>query len=150
MVGSDDSGLSQVYHDGGEPEPVDEPGVAATESAYGDGAYVGSEPPEGYTIKGNEHSMKYHLAGSGGYEDTIAEVWFASEDTAQAGLHQGPAIAPTRNRQWRRSPSGAPPFCVRESSGCRNERLPVPLKCDGPSVGAEDGLPTAHRLQRVA
>lgn len=51
---------------------------------YGEGAYVGSEPPEGYTIKGNERSKKYHVAGTGGYERTIAEVWFNSEEAAEA------------------------------------------------------------------
>ena len=40
--------------------------------------------PEGYTIKGNERSMKYHLPGSAAYERTIAEVWFASEEAAEA------------------------------------------------------------------
>lgn len=56
--------------------------VEATE--YGEGAYVGTTPPEGFVIKGNERSKKYHLAGSGGYERTIAEVWFNSEEAAQA------------------------------------------------------------------
>ena len=50
----------------------------------GEGVYVGAEPPEGYTIKGNERSMKYHLPESGGYGRTIAEVWFNSEEAAQA------------------------------------------------------------------
>lgn len=53
-------------------------------SPYGAGSYVGSTPPEGYNIKGNDRSMKYHLPGSAAYERTIAEVWFASEDAAQA------------------------------------------------------------------
>lgn len=70
--------------DGGTPEPNEEPGVADTESPYGEDTYVGSEPPEGYTIKGNERSKKYHVEGSGGYERTIAEVWFKSEEAAQA------------------------------------------------------------------
>ena len=47
------------------------------------GAYVGIEPPEGYTIKGNERSMKYHLPDSNGYARTIAEVWFVDEEAAQ-------------------------------------------------------------------
>ncbi|WP_415152512.1 hypothetical protein [Propionicimonas sp.] len=52
-------------------------------SPYGDGSYVGEEPPEGFTIKGNDRSMKYHLPGSAAYERTIAEVWFDSEEAAQ-------------------------------------------------------------------
>ncbi|OYO24611.1 hypothetical protein CGZ93_02605 [Enemella dayhoffiae] len=69
-------------------EPVDAP---ANEQAappvdrtkYNEDAYVGAEPPAGFTIKGNERSMKYHTAGSGGYERTIADVWFTSEEAAE-------------------------------------------------------------------
>ena len=50
----------------------------------GEGVYVGNEPPEGFTIKGNERSMKYHVPDSSGYGRTIAEVWFNSEEAAQA------------------------------------------------------------------
>jgi hypothetical protein len=49
----------------------------------GEGVYVGNEPPEGYVIKGNERSKKYHVPESGGYGRTIAEVWFNSEEAAQ-------------------------------------------------------------------
>jgi hypothetical protein len=49
----------------------------------GEGVYVGSEPPEGFTIKGNERSMKYHVPESAGYNRTVAEVWFNSEEAAQ-------------------------------------------------------------------
>ncbi|WP_143570828.1 hypothetical protein [Tessaracoccus sp. ZS01] len=58
------------------------PGTAA--AGYGDGSYVGTEPPAGFTIKGNERSKKYHVEGSGGYDRTIAEVWFNSEEAAEA------------------------------------------------------------------
>ena len=56
---------------------------AHPERYSGPGAYVGIEPPEGFTIKGNERSMKYHLPGASGYSRTIAEVWFSSEEAAQ-------------------------------------------------------------------
>jgi len=49
----------------------------------GEGVYVGSEPPEGFTIKGNERSMKYHVPESAGYGRTSAEVWFNSEEAAK-------------------------------------------------------------------
>jgi hypothetical protein len=49
----------------------------------GEGVYVGSDPPEGYSIKGNERSRKYHVPESGGYSRTTAEVWFNSEEAAQ-------------------------------------------------------------------
>jgi hypothetical protein len=54
------------------PERYDLPGV-----------YLGVEPPEGYTIKGNERSMKYHLSDSNSYGRTIAEIWFDSEEAAE-------------------------------------------------------------------
>lgn len=60
------------------------PVTETAENPYGEGAFVGENPPEGFAIKGNERSKKYHLAGSGGYERTIAEVWFSSEEAAQA------------------------------------------------------------------
>ena len=50
---------------------------------YGEGSFVGENPPEGYTIKGNERSMKYHMATGAGYERTNADVWFNSEQAAQ-------------------------------------------------------------------
>ena len=51
------------------------------------GVYVGVEPPEGYTIKGNERSMKFHTPDSNSYGRTIAQVWFLSEEAAeQAGF----------------------------------------------------------------
>jgi hypothetical protein len=58
--------------------------VAETASPYGPGSYVGSEPPEGFTIKGNENSMKFHLPDGAGYSQTVAEVWFDSEQAAEA------------------------------------------------------------------
>ena len=79
-----------------EPEPLDEADDEADEivepetmleeptNPFGEGSFVGTEPPEGFTIKGNDRSMKYHVPESGGYERTIADVWFNSEDAAQA------------------------------------------------------------------
>lgn len=49
----------------------------------GEGVYVGTEPPEGYVIKGNNRSMKYHMPEAAGYGRTSAEVWFNSEEAAQ-------------------------------------------------------------------
>ena len=49
----------------------------------GEGIYIGLEPPEGYTIKGNERSKKYHVPESAGYARTTAEVWFNSEEAAE-------------------------------------------------------------------
>ena len=42
------------------------------------------QPPEGYWIKGNTHSGLYYTPDSVLYENTLPEVWFASEELAQA------------------------------------------------------------------
>ncbi|WP_167103251.1 hypothetical protein [Mycobacterium sp. DL592] len=47
------------------------------------------QAPEGYVIKANTHSGLYYTPESELYEHTIPEVWFASEELAQAnGFHK--------------------------------------------------------------
>ncbi|WP_179229136.1 sunset domain-containing protein [Parenemella sanctibonifatiensis] len=92
------STASDAPVDGGESDPaageepkgertiddaVDETIVDGAAAAYGPGSYVGEEPPAGFTIKGNERSMKFHTEESGGYDRTIADVWFESEEAAE-------------------------------------------------------------------
>ena len=60
------------------------PTPEAPRESFGKGSYVGPNPPEGYIFKGNERSKKYHVPGTRGYELTIAEVWFNSEEAAEA------------------------------------------------------------------
>ena len=40
--------------------------------------------PEGFPVKGNADSMLYHVPGSSFYARTVAEVWFADADAAEA------------------------------------------------------------------
>jgi large subunit ribosomal protein L4 len=40
--------------------------------------------PAGFEIKGNKDSMLYHVPGSRSYKQTIAEVWFDTEESAEA------------------------------------------------------------------
>jgi large subunit ribosomal protein L4 len=40
--------------------------------------------PEGYDIKGNAQSMKYHAPGGRWYDSTVAEFWFKSAEDAEA------------------------------------------------------------------
>lgn len=42
-----------------------------------------NEAPEGYPIKGNADSMKYHQPDGRWYEKTVAEVWFATPEAAE-------------------------------------------------------------------
>lgn len=69
--------------------PVAEDEVVETEAA--ESKYAGSKPatadnvaPEGFAVKGNEDSMKFHVPGSRWYDETIAEVWFDSAESAAA------------------------------------------------------------------
>ena len=60
---------------------------------FGDGSHVALEDdsePEGFPIKGNADSMLYHVPGSAFYDRTIAEVWFASTEAAEAAGFQLP------------------------------------------------------------
>ncbi|SDS99179.1 50S ribosomal protein L17, sunset domain variant [Microlunatus soli] len=72
------------------PAPAAEAAPAADEAPadgkdYGEGSFRGAEAPsEDFTIKGNEDSMKYHTPESPWYGRTVAEVWFNSEEAAQA------------------------------------------------------------------
>ena len=49
----------------------------------------GSEP-EGFEIKGNADSMLYHVPGSRSYNQTIAEVWFDTVESAEAAGFSAP------------------------------------------------------------
>jgi hypothetical protein len=45
--------------------------------------------PDGYPVKGNASFGLYYMPDSALYEDTMAEIWFASEEIAQAnGFHK--------------------------------------------------------------
>ncbi|TCK20360.1 50S ribosomal protein L17 [Pseudonocardia endophytica] len=89
-------------------EAADEPADSAAEAAevfeesgstedapYGEGSHApladAAEAPEGFEIKGNEDSKLYHVPGSSHYAQTTAEVWFASEEAAEAAGFTKPA-----------------------------------------------------------
>ena len=55
--------------------------VAATEDG---------EMPLGYEIKGNASSKLYHVPGSAFYNRTVAELWFATTEDAEAAGYQLP------------------------------------------------------------
>lgn len=66
-------------------EPADD-GVTKTQP-YGPGSKAplkSGNAPKGFDIKGNADSMKYHAPDGQWYDATIAEVWFDSEESAQA------------------------------------------------------------------
>jgi large subunit ribosomal protein L22 len=47
--------------------------------------------PEGYAIKGNANSMKYHVPGGRYYDVTIADVFFDTAEHAEAAGYDAPA-----------------------------------------------------------
>ena len=78
-----------------EPEVVES---ASTEDApYGEGSHAplddADEAPEGFEIKGNADSMLYHVPGTPFYDRTVAEVWFATPEAAEAA---GFALPPSQ------------------------------------------------------
>jgi len=79
----DDYEIDEVVVDEEPPAEAEAPAEPVVQP-YGEGSYVGATPPEGFTIKGNERSMKYHVPDSAGYARTTGDVWFASEEAAQA------------------------------------------------------------------
>jgi large subunit ribosomal protein L17 len=72
-------------------EGADEEAFAETEGGFS-GKYAGSHvpledadaAPEGFPVKGNEGSKKYHEPDSQWYDQTTAEVWFESVEAAEA------------------------------------------------------------------
>jgi large subunit ribosomal protein L4 len=64
--------------------------AVATEAADGGfgpdsaAALEDGSAPEGFEVKGNTDSMKYHVPGSRWYDATDAEVWFRTAEAAEA------------------------------------------------------------------
>ena len=74
-----------------EPEPSDS---ASSEPDLPPGAVPAPEDgsiPEGFEIKGNANSMKYHVPGGRYYDVTIAEVFFDTPEHAEAAGYEAPA-----------------------------------------------------------
>jgi small subunit ribosomal protein S2 len=66
---------------------------AATDGGYGpDSAapLADGSGPEGFTVKGNAGSMKYHTTDSQWYDQTSAEVWFRTAEAAEAAGFKAP------------------------------------------------------------
>ncbi len=66
-----------------------------TDHPYGEGSHAPlddpASAPDGYPVKGNADSMKYHTPESPSYDRTVAEVWFASAEAAEAAGFEGTA-----------------------------------------------------------
>jgi large subunit ribosomal protein L17 len=67
--------------------------TGSDEAPYGAGSHrpiADDAQPEGFPIKGNASSMLYHVPDSSFYDRTIAEVWFADTEAAEAAGFQLP------------------------------------------------------------
>lgn len=67
---------------------------ATDTSPYGEGSRAALDDesmPDGFEIKGNASSKLYHVPGSSFYDRTKAEVWFATNEDAEAAGFQKPA-----------------------------------------------------------
>jgi large subunit ribosomal protein L17 len=77
------------------PEPAADEASDASDAPYGEGSHAPlddpAEVPEGFPVKGNADSMKYHTPESPYYDRTVAEVWFASTEAAEAAGFEGVA-----------------------------------------------------------
>ena len=72
-----------------------EPTGWGTDHPYGEGSHAPLDDPatapDGYPVKGNADSMKYHTPESPYYDRTVAEVWFATAEAAEAAGFEGTA-----------------------------------------------------------
>ena len=72
-----------------------EESAATAEAPFGEGSHAPlddpQQAPEGFDVKGNADSMLYHLPGTSFYDRTVAEVWFASAEAAEAAGFSLPA-----------------------------------------------------------
>jgi large subunit ribosomal protein L4 len=83
-----------------ESEVVEPAGGASADGSEGGTQYgpqshaplADGSQPEGFPVKGNADSMLYHVPGSSFYARTVAEVWFATAEAAEAaGFSQPPS-----------------------------------------------------------
>jgi large subunit ribosomal protein L17 len=69
------------------PAPAEAPAAEAGEAPYGEGSaapLADGSAPEGFGVKGNKDSMKYHEPEGRWYDATVAEVYFATAEAAEA------------------------------------------------------------------
>jgi large subunit ribosomal protein L17 len=91
---TEDAGLEAPAE--GADEPVEIEVTATDEAPYGPGSAAVTDDgsaPEGFPIKGNADSMLFHTPESQWYDQTVAEVWFATEEAAEAAGFSAPGAS---------------------------------------------------------
>ncbi|WP_439652487.1 50S ribosomal protein L17, sunset domain variant [Nocardioides jiangxiensis] len=84
---AEEAPAAEVVEEAAEAPAADEAAEVETVVELPAGAALPLEDgsaPEGYTIKGNRDSMKFHQEGGQWYDATIAEVWFDTAENAEA------------------------------------------------------------------
>lgn len=79
-----------------------EESTSTEEAPYGTGSHVAREDgsqPDGFPIKGDEGTKLYHTPDSPAFNDAAAEVWFATEQDAEAAgfAKAGSASSPSED-----------------------------------------------------
>ncbi len=85
-----------------EDTPVEEESVEIEEAELPEGGVAPPDDgsiPEGYEIKGNANSMKYHVPGGRYYDITIADVFFDTAEHAEAAGYEAPAADTTDDQE---------------------------------------------------
>ncbi|MGI8870053.1 MAG: 50S ribosomal protein L17 [Mycobacteriales bacterium] len=94
-VAAEADAADRAKPDGADDAEVEESG-STDDSPYGPGSHAPLEDdrqPDGFPIKGNADSMLYHPLDSPHYDQTVAEVWFATtEDAEAAGFSLPPSL----------------------------------------------------------
>ncbi|GMA18341.1 50S ribosomal protein L17 [Arsenicicoccus piscis] len=75
-----------------------EDSVETTDGGFGPDSHAPLEDgsaPEGFPVKGNKDSMRYHDTDSRWYDQTVAEVWFKDAAAAEAAGFTAPGDAST-------------------------------------------------------
>ncbi len=89
VLASDDVIFTKAAFDAFVSRPIrgrSKPAAQTQDERYGPGSAAPLESggaPEGFTIKGNANSMKYHQPDGQWYDQTVAEVWFDTVDAAE-------------------------------------------------------------------
>ncbi len=85
---------------------------ASADGPFGVGSHAPNEDdsePTGFDIKGNAQSMLYHTPGSRYYSQTIAEVWFSTEEAAEAAGFSKPGAQAEAESDAETSPDDTSP-----------------------------------------
>jgi len=86
--------------------------------------------PEGFTIKGNASSKIYHPENSGSYNNTIAELYFASPEAAEAAGYRLPKNLQNAGASAAGTAAAIAEQAAEAAEALPNEEDPAPADAD--------------------